>query len=240
MCILQPRTQKQAKNSDGAPGRSVVLRIPSARTAPPGREPLTWLVPPPHKHQKQQRHTGLTSTPWVDSVACLEVELLKADVLRGQREFTQKSSAALQSCIPREGPRSLLGMEGLISLPGSGEPGSTKCLRASDLASAGPKGLRLANGSSLLSPHLRPGVLRRSTAENATALQEKRWEEKEGGGEVRKQWVEALSLHRSLTPSLSKQVRLELIRRYQSQNSLSAHAAVPSVFQPSFPNHRLM
>lgn len=83
---------------------------------------------------------------------------------------------------------------------------------------AGPKGLqhqfvslsRPIYRSSLLSPlrpHLCPGVWKKySNTECNTGLQEKKWEENEGGGEVRKQWVEVLSLDRSLTPFLSKQV----------------------------------
>lgn len=72
----------------------------------PGRELLTSLVALPQKHQKQHRHTGLTScsTPWLGSVERLEfLLLLKADMLQGQTEFNQKSSGALQSSVPREG-----------------------------------------------------------------------------------------------------------------------------------------
>lgn len=98
------------------------------------------------------------------------------------------------------------------------QAGQKVCKWASDVASAGvtagSKGLqhqflslsRPIYHSSLLSPlcpHLCPGVWKKySNTECNTGLQEKKWEENEGGGGVRKQWVEVFSLDRSLTPSV--------------------------------------
>lgn len=177
-------------------------------TALPGRELLTWLVALPQKHQNQHRHTGLTScsAPWLDSVEPLEfLLLLKADMLQGQTEFNQKSSGALQSSVPREGLQD--GSAHFLAwFRRAGAPPNV--LKVSDLAR--PKGRRRrfiglkSSRSSLLPPHLCPGVREKhSSRERDTALQEEKWEEEEGGGEVRQQWVEALSLSLSLDRPLA-------------------------------------
>lgn len=120
--------------------------------------------------------------------------LLKADMLQGQTEFNQKSSGALQCGVPGEARQ-------------DGRAHFLACLRRAGLHHI--IGLS-SNRSSRLPPHLCPGVREKhSSGEGDAALREEKWEEKEGGGEVRQQWVEALS-----RASLSGSVRAGMAGDY--------------------------
>lgn len=75
--------------------------------------------------------------------------------------------------------------------------------------------LRLCSLSSLVFNSVQ--VFWRSTArQNAAGLQEKKWEENQGGGEVRKQWVEVCSLLIALSLCQSRYDEIRASRSYQS------------------------
>lgn len=220
----------------GAAARSARCSSNNVRRRPDGsagRELLTSPAASPRKHQKQHRRAGLTScsTPGAQgSAERLELLLLlKADMLQGQTEFNQKSSGALRPSAPTEGLQ-------------DGRARFLACFRRAGLHRMSPsRSSSEGAGAPLHRPELPPLVSARPSPLSRCEgdAQQRRTprgvaREEVGGergrGEVRKQ----LSLARSLSPSLSKQVWLEINCSYQRGNSLSAH--VSSLFTVLVPN----